>query len=240
VAELLPERVATPGETIGEVTAEASSWLGLPQGCRVAAGTTDSIAAFLAAGTSEVGEAVTSLGTTLAIKLRSRTKVEDAGSGVYSHRLGGGQWLVGGASNSGGAVLRQLFGDEAVARLSQEIDPEVASGLDYYPLPSVGERFPICDAAMQPRLEPRPSEDGRFLHGVLEGIARIETMGYDRLRELGAGSVTRIATAGGGAKNAVWCRIRERLIGVPVTPASWTQAACGTAMLARQGVSLLG
>jgi len=147
---------------------------------------------------------------------------------------------VGGASNSGGAVLRQLFSDEALARLSAEIDPEAPSGLDYYPLPAAGERFPVADAALPPRLEPRPPEEARFLHGVLEGIARIEARGYGRLQELGAGAVTRVATAGGGARNATWRRIRERLLGVPVVAAEWAQAACGAALLARNGPSLLG
>ncbi|CAE8622953.1 unnamed protein product [Polarella glacialis] len=242
VAALLPSRVAVPGETIGHVSAEASAWLGLPESCRVAAGTTDSIAAFLAADTANIGEAVTSLGSTMAIKMRSLVKVEDAAFGVYSHRLGGEplQWLVGGASNSGGAVLRQLFDDESVARLTEQIDPEVDSGLDYYPLPSVGERFPVCDASLQPRLEPRPTDDAEFLHGVLEGLSRIEAAGYQRLDKLGAGKVTRVLTAGGGAKNAKWRRIRERLIGVPVAAARWTEAACGSALLAMRGTSLLG
>ena len=72
----------------------------------VVGGTTDSIAAFLAAGARETGDAVTSLGSTLAIKLLSDTFADDAARGVYSHRLGD-RWLVGGASNAGCAVLRE-------------------------------------------------------------------------------------------------------------------------------------
>ena len=54
----------------------------------------DSIAAFLAADVSEPGAAVTSLGSTLAVKLLSETRVDDADYGIYSHRLGD-LWLVG-------------------------------------------------------------------------------------------------------------------------------------------------
>lgn len=54
----------------------------------------DSIAAFLAAGVSAPGEAVSSLGSTLAIKLVSETRQDDAAFGIYSHRLGDA-WLVG-------------------------------------------------------------------------------------------------------------------------------------------------
>lgn len=37
--------------------------------------------------------------------------------------------------------------------------------LDYYPLTKPGERFPVNDPAMQPRLTPRPEDDARFLQG---------------------------------------------------------------------------
>lgn len=57
------------------------------------AGTTDSIAAFLASGACQAGQAVTSLGSTLAIKMLSTVPVEDNSRGIYSHRLGT-QWLV--------------------------------------------------------------------------------------------------------------------------------------------------
>lgn len=90
------------------------------------------------------------MGSTLAIKLLSTKRVDDARYGVYSHRLDD-KWLVGGASNTGGAILRQLFSDKQLERLSQEINPTVASPLDYYPLKGSGERFPIADPNLAPR-----------------------------------------------------------------------------------------
>ena len=93
---------------------------------------------------------VTSLGSTLAIKLLSTRRIEDSRYGVYSHRLDD-KWLVGGASNTGGAVLRQMFTDDQLEKLSEKINSSEASPLDYYPLLSVGERFPVADPDMQPR-----------------------------------------------------------------------------------------
>lgn len=92
-AELLPASVCPPGGPVAPITAAAAQHTGLPAGCLVCAGTTDSIAAFLAAGVSSPGEAVTSLGSTLAIKLLSEQRADDARYGVYSHRLGDA-WLV--------------------------------------------------------------------------------------------------------------------------------------------------
>lgn len=228
----LPE-IFEPGTPIGEVINATS--LGLPRDCVVCMGSTDSIAAFLAAGACTPGEAVTSLGSTLVLKLLSRVRVDDARYGIYSHRLGD-LWLTGGASNTGGAVLRQFFTDEQLVKLSEKISAEQESPFDYYPLIKPGERFPINDANLLPRLSPRPADDVEFLHGLLESIARIEARGYQLLQELGATQLTRVYTAGGGAKNSVWNAIRKRILKVPVEKSPHTEAAYGTALLARQGI----
>lgn len=232
------QKVLSPGEAIGTVSADMAERFGLNPACIVRAGTTDSIAAFIAAGARAPGEAVTSLGTTVVLKLLSETRVDDPASGVYSHRLGK-LWLAGGASNTGGGVLRQFFNNEELATLSSRIDAGASSGLDYYPLPGIGERFPINDPHLACRIEPRPQDEAAFLHGLLEGTARIEAMGYEKLQALGASPLKRVMTAGGGAKNATWQQIREHLLKVPVTVAQHTEAAFGTAKLARLGKALL-
>lgn len=231
----MPAAVLAPGTPVARVMPTAAAAAGLAPGCWVCAGTTDSIAAFLAAGVSQPGEAVTSLGSTLAIKLLSEAPVDDARFGVYSHRLGGA-WLVGGASNAGGAALRQHFSDAQLAALSARIDPGADSGLDYYPLPSPGERFPVADPALPPRLEPRPADDAVFLQGMLEGIARIEASAYSLLAGMGATPVSRVVTAGGGAANPQWRAMRQRLLGVPVEAAARGEASYGAALLARNGL----
>ena len=227
---LLPQ-VFAPGMPIGEIKSEIASRWGLPQDCRVCAGTTDSIAAFLASGAKLPGEAVTSLGSTLALKLLSNQRVEDARYGIYSHRLGE-LWLTGGASNTGGAVLRHFFSYEELERFSGQIDADTESPLDYYPLLERGDRFPINDPQLPPKLEPRPDNPVEFLHGLLESMARIEAQGYQRLQQLGATKLSRVYTAGGGANNSNWRIMRERHLQVPVESSVKTEAAYGTALLA--------
>ena len=229
VIDYLP-KVFTSGESVSLITPETARQFGLPSDCVVCAGTTDSIAAFLACGASEPGSAVTSLGSTLVLKLLSEQRIDESDYGIYSHRLGR-LWLAGGASNSGGNVLRAFFSDDDLERLSATIDPEKSSGLDYYPLLRAGERFPHNDPAWPARIEPRPENDADFLHGLLEGMARIEADGYALLAKLGATPVRRVFTAGGGARNAMWRRIRERHLGVPVLVAEHTEAAYGAALL---------
>lgn len=230
---LLP-RVVAPGTPIGPIQPAMAQRLGLSPQCQICAGTTDSIAAFLASGASQSGEAVTSLGSTLVLKLLSQTRIDQAQYGIYSHRLGQ-QWLVGGASNTGGAVLQQYFSTAELEHLSAQIDPHVASSLDYYPLIKPGERFPIHDPNLQPRLHPRPDQPVDFLHGLLESLARIEAQGYQLLQAKGATPLTQIYTAGGGAQNLTWQQIRQRHLQVPIKEPRHRQAAYGTALLAARG-----
>ncbi|MEM9906842.1 MAG: FGGY-family carbohydrate kinase [Cyanobacteria bacterium P01_D01_bin.44] len=230
MAAWFPE-VKTPGATVGAIGTAIAARFDIPPDCLVKAGTTDSIAAFLASGAATPGAAVTSLGSTLVLKLLSRVRIDDPTQGIYSHRLGD-LWLVGGASNTGGAVLRQFFDDEQLRSLSLQINPEISTDLNYYPLPCPGERFPMNDPDYPPRITPRPQDPVIFLQGLLEGIAQIEATSYQRLAQLGATPLTKVYTAGGGAQNLAWQAIRTRLLNLPVETAHSTEAACGAARLA--------
>ncbi len=223
--------VVEPGTVVAPIMEEAATRFGLPRATQIVAGTTDGCAAFLATGAAESGAGVTSLGSTLTIKLLSDKAVFAPQFGIYSHRLRG-QWLAGGASNSGGGALARHFGADDLVRLSAAIDPARDSGFDYYPLPAPGERFPIADPAYAPRETPRPADDAAFLHGLLEGIARIEALAYARLAELGAPRLRQVRSVGGGARNATWTALRARILGVDCVPARSEEAAVGVALLA--------
>ena len=227
---LLPQAFPV-GDQMGTVCESAANQFGLSAQTRVIAGATDSNAAFLASGANRVGDGVTSLGTTLAIKLLSDKPVVDTKRGIYSHRIKD-MWLPGGASNSGGGVLLDHFTVEQIRELQTEIDPNRPTELSFYPLSRPGERFPICDPTFQPKVTPRPPSDATFLQAMLEGMAEIERTGYAALQELGASNLTRVFTAGGGAASHVWTQIREARLGVPIVCASSTDASIGTARIA--------
>lgn len=226
----LPQ-VTAPGNILGPVTESVARRFGLAPHCRIVAGTTDSIAGFLATGAERLGEAVTSLGSTLAVKILSESPVFAPDCGVYSHRLGT-RWLAGGASNSGGAVLRHYFSQAELDALTPQLDPEHPTGLDYYPLLAPGERFPVADPEFMPRLTPRPSQALPFFQGMLEGMARIEADAYRCLAAMGAPFPGTVRTVGGGAVNAAWTRIRARELKVPMVAPRYTEAAYGAALLA--------
>nr|GEU30368.1 hypothetical protein [Tanacetum cinerariifolium] len=159
-------------------------------------GTTDSIATFL----------VTSMGSTPAIEVLSTTRIEDARFRVYSHRLDD-KWLVGGAPNTGGAVLCQLVGG------APNTGGTIITGL----------------------LSTTHRGNVAYLHRILESIARIEAMGYALLKDLGAIEVKEMFAVGCGSKSDKWTRIQERVLGLPLSRALQPEAAYEAALLALRG-----
>ncbi len=229
--------VAPPGIPYATLRTELASRWGVPTNQRImiCSGTTDSVAATVAAGIHREGDAVTSLGTTLVLKLLSSSPLFSPEDGIYSHRLGD-QWLISGASNTGAGVLLDYFSPQEIEQLSSEIDPNHLTGLNYYLLPSRGERFPVADPDLQPRLTPRPSDDRLFLQGILEGLAKIEEQGYRKMRSLGGPALHQIITSGGGAGNLKWQKIRANQFhrqqpDLPISIARQTDAAYGAALL---------
>lgn len=75
---------------------------------------------------------------------------------------------------------------------------------------------------------------------LLEGMARIEMTGYQRLSAWGVPYPTLVRSIGGGARNEAWRRIRQTRVGVPVVNAKHSEAVYGAAMLGLQGSIGLG
>ncbi len=227
--KLLP-KVYPVGTHLGKIDEIIAKELGLNEKTDIYAGTTDSNAGFLASSTFKIGSAVTSLGSTLTVKVLSEIQIEDSNIGVYSHKLGK-YWLVGGASNTGGKVLKKYFSKNQIINLSKEINPNNSSGLEYYPLANIGERFPENNPERKPQLIPRPKDETLFLHGLLEGMAKIEKKSYEAIHQLGGSFPDHIITVGGGSKNLVWEKIRMRIIKTQISSGKNVEAAVGTAKI---------
>ncbi len=231
--EALPD-VVPSGSILSNISPEQAKTLDLPKEVLIISGTTDSNAAVLGAKPSRE-EGVTVLGSTIVLKRYVDAPLK--GLGITNHRLGN-KWICGGASNAGGTLLRKIFSDSQLTELSKQINPEVDTGLLFTPLPSKGERFPFHDPEMQPVIEPRPISDSLYLHGLLEGLARIEAQGWRKLSDLGVPYPTKILTIGGGAKNPQWRRIRERKLEIPVLSCRANPAE-GVAHLALKTISAI-
>tara|TARA_Y100001968_G_scaffold157390_1_gene143815 strand:- start:487 stop:1722 length:1236 start_codon:yes stop_codon:yes gene_type:complete len=207
----LPEIISS-GQIMGDICTKKANELNLPTHLKVIAGTTDANAGVLASCPNR-NDGITILGSTIVIKKFVNKPI--IGKGISNHKFSD-NWLCGGASNAGAAVLKKFFNTEYINELSKQINPHQSSGIDLLPLNTKGERFPVDDPNLKPRLEPRPVSDALFLHAIFEGLARIEAKGWEKLHELGSDLPKQIITIGGGAKNITWKKIREKEIGIPI------------------------
>ena len=228
--------VVEPGTPLCRMDQETSIELGFTEAPLIVSGTTDGCAAALAAGLEEVGDAVTSLGSTLVLKVLSDRPVFSREHGIYSHRILG-NWLAGGASNTGGAVLSRLFGDAALKDLSEVPIAKCPSVRKYVPLLCSGERFPVVDPYLQPNFEPRPDSDTEFFLAVIDSLVRWEKRGYTALSAVGAPTIQRLFAVGGGTRNRAWIasRCRDLLVSHIAVPVRST--AYGAAILAKRATS---
>ncbi len=225
-------KIVSSGHIMGNICNKKANELNLPKNLKIIAGTTDSNAGVLAAF-PETNDGVTILGTTIVIKKFVNKPL--LGKGISNHKLLD-NWLCGGASNAGAAILLDFFNLEYIEELSKQINPNKSTGIDLIPLSKRGERFPIDDPNLAPKLEPRPVSDVLYLHAIFEGLAKIESRGWHKLQELGADLPRQIITIGGGAKNITWKKIREREIGIPIKICNRPPAA-GVASIALKAYS---
>ena len=233
-ADLRP-RVLPPTSLAGVVSHRAAAETGLPAGCQVRLGMTDGCAAQVAAGADRPGRFVTVVGTTLVVKGATEDRIDDPGAGVYSHRHPDGWWLPGGASNTGGGSLVSRFPEADLADLDRGATARGPAQAVCYPLSGQGERFPFAAPDATEIWTARPADALETYRAVLEGVAFVERLGYERLAALGAKAIPPLGTAGGGSRSPLWSAIRSTVLGVPVVRSPSADTAFGACVLAAVG-----
>jgi sugar (pentulose or hexulose) kinase len=233
-AEVLPE-VRAPTTRVGTVSSEAASSTGLPAGCEVRLAMTDSCASQVAAGADQPGRFVSVLGTTLAVKGVTTELVRDPTGAVYSHWHPDGWWLPGGASNTGGAALKEHYGDTDLAALDRRASEHGPAGFVCYPLLGSGERFPFVQPDAEGFREGSPDDDVDAYRAMLEGVAFLERLGLAHLAALGAGLEPPLAVAGTASRSPTWNAIRATTLGIPLVVPARADTSFGACVLAAVG-----
>jgi xylulokinase len=228
-------RVCRSGEIIGAVTPAAAAETGLPEGLPVAAGPTDGVAGFYAAGAVQPGEAATTLGTTLVVKSVSRGIVRDPAGRIYCHRHAEGHWLPGGASNCGCDYATVHFGGASLDALTAAARGFLPSEKFCYPLPRRGERFPVVHPQAESFLSTAPRDAAEHFAMYLQGVAFVERWAYETIRDLGGTSGGMVYTSGGGSRSELWMQLRANVMGRPVARTGAPESAFGAAALAASG-----
>lgn len=233
-ADLRPE-VLRPTSSAGAVGEAAATATGLPAGCDVRLGMTDACAAQIGAGADRPGRFVSVLGTTLAVKGASDDRIDDPASGVYSHRHPDGWWLPGGASNTGAGPLAARFSKEELADLDRQAGAHGPASTACYPLTRTGERFPFVASDAQGFWTAPAASSVDEYRAVLEGVAFVERLGYERLGRLGAALAGPLRSAGGGSRSDVWTAIRATVLGVAIARPATANTSFGACILAAAG-----
>ncbi|WP_116952810.1 FGGY-family carbohydrate kinase [Jiangella endophytica] len=228
----LPEVVA-PGSTLGTVTHAAAAHTGIAAGTPIVAGMTDGCAAQIAAGALTPGSWNSVLGTTLVLKGVSPTLIDDPAGAVYSHRHPDGGWLPGGASNVGAGAVAGEFADDDLDALAaaagRRYEP---AGAVIYPLTARGERFPfVRPDATRFELGATSSRAERYA-AVVQGVAYVERLCFERLAALGAPVDGDIRITGGGTRSDYWNQLRADVLGRPLVIPRTPEPAFGMAVLA--------
>jgi sugar (pentulose or hexulose) kinase len=235
---LFPE-VVPPGQLIGEVCVASAEQTGLPQGLPIFSGMTDGCAAQIAAGAVTPGSWNSVLGTTLVIKGVTTELLHDPLGVVYSHRAADGNWLPGGASSTGAGTLTKDFLHANLDVFNRAAAAAGPSPLVVYPLAGQGERFPFAAPEARSFILGHAATPEQHYAGVLQGIAFLERLSFDYLRQLGAPMHGVFTFTGGATKSREWNQLRanvlEREIAIPMI----SEGAFGMAILiAAHGSSL--
>ncbi len=215
------------GIPIGPIHSLLAKKFNLNNELQIISGTTDSNAAFLAAGVNKK-QGLTVLGTTIVLKKNINNPIKE--KGITIHRVSG-DWICGGASNAGCGILSKFFSDSELKELSNQINTSKKTSLNFLPLNSKGERFPVHNPSLEPILNPRPVSDSLYLHALFEGLAQIELKGWEKLQKITGSLPEKIITIGGGSRNPQWRKIREKTIKIPIVTCAQT-TSFGTALLA--------
>lgn len=224
--------VVRPGTQLGTVCAEAAEMTGIPAGTPIIAGMTDGCAAQIAAGALEVGSWNSVLGTTLVLKGVTRELIRDPAGVMYSHRSPDGNWLPGGASSTGAAVLAKQFPGRDLDALSEQAAEREPASIIAYPLVSRGERFPFVAPNAEGFVLGDPSDQVDLYAALLQGVAFIERLCFDYLDMLGVPIGGDLSFTGGAAHNHYWCQLRADILARPVRLLENAEPALGMAVLA--------
>ncbi len=214
----LPSVVA-PGSLLGKTTdGDIPLYAGMTDGCT----------AQISVGATSMGSAVSTLGTTLVLKVVGDKEI--AGPGFYSHLLPAERWLGGAASNLGGISFEKYQSE--IKSWDQKAAAHGPASFAVYPLVGTGERFPIANKDMKCVATGTPQNEADEYRAILEGIAFAERYAFEILESAGAQISGAIYSAGGGSRSVIWSEIRATVMNRPIATVKDSGSDLGAAMIA--------
>jgi xylulokinase len=225
-------RIVNPWDTVGRLTAEQAGLCGLSAGVPVVAGCGDQPATSLGAGVLEPGDAFDVAGTAslFACCVDRFTPDTEHKTLICARSIIGGRWLAQAYINGGGLSVRwfkELFDLPGDARGYETLEAEAADA----PPGSGGLLF-------VPHFQGRVCPNDPYVRGGFTGLnwthgrghmfrAVMESIGYeyglyaDIMRGAGRSlPMEKVIVIGGGAKSALFNKIKSDILGIPYSPSA--------------------
>jgi gluconokinase len=234
----LPSLQATT-DVVVQLGADAEAWE-LPAGTPVVAGASDGVLANLGVGAVAPGVAACSIGTSAAIRgVVPAPRVDEQGR-VFCYVLVPGRWVVGGATNNGGNVLRWLGRvvgadladpDSVLSELAATVPPG-AEELLMLPYLS-GERAPRWAGAPTAAFLglTRRHTRAHLARAALEGVCLQLALVLEAMAAAGL-QLTELRATGGFARSSFWRQLLADVLRTSIGfPASEQGSALGAALL---------
>jgi gluconokinase len=232
-----------------ELEAAPAADLGLEGDMALIVGAADGPLANLGVGAVHHGVAACSIGTSGALRLMVERPVVDPQRRVFCYALLPGHWIVGGAINNGGAVLRWAgealapdLGPHAEARLL-ELAGDVRAGSEgLLMLPYLlSERAPHWSTVARGAYIglTRHHDRGHLVRAALEGVCLQLAVVLASVRDAG-NEVREIRATGGFARSDLWRQMLADALGMPIGfPAGHEGSAFGAALLAMDALGMV-
>jgi len=221
---------------------------GLPEGVPLIIGAADGPLANLGVGATPAGVAAVSLGTSGALRTVVDRPTADAGGRLFCYALTEDRWVIGGAVNNAGSVVRwagQSFAagferpgaegedaDERDAALLTEAQqvPAGSDGLLCLPY-LLGERAPWWRSGLRGAYLGLRREHGRahLVRAAVEGVCQQLALVRDCFASEGV-AVTEVRATGGAVASELWVGVLAAALDLPVavaeTPEGTATGAC--------------
>ena len=232
-----------------ELDAACAADLGLDGGMALIVGAADGPLANLGVGAVHHGVAACSIGTSGALRLMVERPAVDPQRRVFCYALLPGHWIVGGAINNGGAVLR--WAGEALApdlgphaeghllELAADV-PAGSEGLLMLPY-LLSERAPHWSTVPRGAYVGLTRHHGRghLVRAALEGVCLQLAVVLASVRDAG-NEVGEIRATGGFARSDLWRQMLADALGMPIGfPAGHEGSAFGAALLAMDALGMV-
>jgi gluconokinase len=223
--------------------------LGLEADLPVIVGAGDGPLANLGLGAVRPGVAACSIGTSGALRLMVERPAVDPRRSVFCYALTPGRWVIGGAINNGGVVLRWA-GEALAPDLGGHSEAQLLALAERVPAGSEGLimlPYLLSERAPHWSSDPRGAYVGLTRHhgrghlvrAALEGVCQQLALVLASMREAG-NEVRELRATGGFARSALWRQMLADTLGMPIGfPAGHEGSAFGAALLGMQALGLV-